>query len=261
MISGRKETTLVGPQSVAMHGGDRRQGGQRGCLALDRLHIPVKKQAYAAFCMWVTFYALWTVLGREMSETGPKFKPLLFLFLRNILAFVVLVCMGLLTLTRNHKRILPDIRRTRPRDLALIVGLGASIWLNQLFYIYGLRFTTATNAAILESCIPVYTTIFGLAFGIEKLGSGLRFHRRLFGIVLCTGGAIFVILASARAREHLGHHSARKVFGNVLLWVSTVMLAIYMHLQKPLARKCVSNVFGLDHLPPLLGTSCTSFSL
>ena len=210
---------------------------RRGCFLLDRFSVPLKKQAYGAFCMWVTFYALWTVLGREMSETGPRFKPLLFLFLRNILAFVVLVGMGLLTFTRNKRRILPDLQNTRPRDLVMIFALGASIWLNQLFYIYGLRFTTATNAAILEACIPVYTTVIGIIFGVETLGSGSRFRRRVCGIVLCTGGAIFVILASARARQHLGHDNSRKVFGNVLLWVSTVMLAIYMHVQKPLAKK------------------------
>ena len=217
---------------------------RRGCFLLDRCNVPLKTQAYVAFFLWVVFYALWTVLGREMSETGPLFKPLLFLFLRNILAFVVLLCLGLAMRTRVGAPLLPDLRKSGCRDLLLIMSLGASIWLNQLFYIYGLSFTTATNAAILEACIPVYTTIFGLVFALETLGSGWRLRRRLLGIGLCTSGAIFVILASARAREHLGHTNSRKVAGNIMLWVSTVMLAIYMHVQKPLADRCAqrSNV-------------------
>ena len=199
--------------------------------------MPVYQQAYGAFMLWVTFYALWTVLGREMSETGPLFKPLLFLFLRNIFAFLVLFGLGALMFWPKKKKVLPQFRELKPREIGMILALGTSIWLNQLFYIYGLRFTTATNAAILEACIPVYTTVLGLAFGMESLGSGWRFRRRLAGIVLCTGGAIYVILASERAQKHLGHKDSRKVFGNALLWISTVMLALYMLIQKPLAKR------------------------
>ena len=39
--------------------------------------VPVMGQAYMALWLWTTLYALWTVLAREVSETGPIFKPIL----------------------------------------------------------------------------------------------------------------------------------------------------------------------------------------
>ena len=102
----------------------------------------------------------------------------------------------------------------------------------------GLRFTTATNAAILEACIPVYATVIGWIFGVESCSrNGCRMWQKIGGILLASSGAIFVVVTSDRGHAHIAHHpNSTRLFGNVLLWVSTVLLAAYMQVQTPLAR-------------------------
>lgn len=209
----------------------KHSGPATGLPVLSRC-VPVLGQAYMALSVWVTFYALWTVLGRELSETGPIFKPMLFLFLRNVTSSVVLI--GLVFVSQGFQ-----CRSLRPkkRDVCMLVALGLAIWFNQLLYIYGLRFTTATNAALLEACIPVYAMVIGLVIGTQIWGTGWSCVRKVMGLMCCTGGAIFVILGSDRAQGHLNMPHSKRLFGNVLLWMSTVALAVYMHLQAPLSRR------------------------
>ena len=181
--------------------------------------VPVIGQAYMVLCVWVLFYALWTIVARGVSETGPIFKPMLFLFLRNICATILLVIFVLLSEGCRIRSLRP-----RKRDARLTLALGATIWINKFFTIYGLRFTTATNAALLEACIPVYTTIIGLIIGSEFFGNGYNRVKKVLGLTFCTGGAIFVILASDRAQDHLNMSQSRHLYGNFLFWIATVFI-------------------------------------
>lgn len=101
-----------------------------GIRVLSWLGISVRQQAYMAFGLWVTQYAMWTVLGREMSETGPVFKPMLFLWLRNVFSVAVLVPVALRA-AGGVRAFLPA-----PKDVPLVLLLGSTIWGNQFFYIY-----------------------------------------------------------------------------------------------------------------------------
>ena len=194
----------------------RHSGPALGLPVLSNF-VPVVGQAYMALTVWISFYGLWTVLGRELSETGPIFKPMLFLFLRNIFSTILLVILVLLSEGCRSRSLRP-----RKQDVCLLLALGVAIWLNQLLYIYGLRFTTATNAALLEACIPVYAMVIGLVIGSQVWGQGCNCVKKVMGLTCCTGGAIFVILASDRAQGHLNMPHAKRLFGNVLLWMSTV---------------------------------------
>ena len=122
----------------------------------------------------------------------------------------------------------------------------------------GLRFTTATNAAILEACIPVYATVIGWVFGVESCGRGgcRKMWQKIGGIFLASAGAIFVIVTSDRGHAHIAHHpNSTKLFGNVLLWTSTVLLAAYMQVQTPLAR-----VYNAIRLTAFSQCVCVMFS-
>ena len=201
--------------------------------------VPVLGQAYMALWVWVSFYGLWTVLGRELSETGPIFKPMLFLFLRNIFSTILLVMLVLMSEGCRIRSLRP-----RRRDACLALALGAAIWINQLLYIYGLRFTTATNAALLEACIPVYAMVIGLLIGSQVWGKGCNCIKKVLGLTFCTGGAIFVILASDRAQGHLNLPHSRHLYGNVLLWMSTVRCNILFLFKKARAQCLFFKITG-----------------
>src|SRR5512146_2250681 len=64
------------------------------------------------------------------------------------------------------------------RDRFPIVRLGfVGITLFNIFFTYGLKYTTAANSALLVSLSPLFGALFGIAWGGERLtvrtGSGL----------------------------------------------------------------------------------------
>jgi drug/metabolite transporter (DMT)-like permease len=56
------------------------------------------------------------------------------------------------------------------RDLMLLVfAAGVGIWLNQLSYVYAIRFTTATTVALVLGITPVFAALGAFVVGLERL--------------------------------------------------------------------------------------------
>ena len=227
------------------NGGVKQHRGPALGLPVLSKCVPVVGQAYMALWVWQSFYSLWSVLGRELSEAGPIFKPMLFLFLRNIFATILLVMLVLWSQGCKIRSLLP-----RKRDVCLTLALGAASWSNQLLYIYGLRYTTATNAALLFSCIPMYAMVIGIVIGSQVWGKGCNCVKKFLGIFFCTGGAIFVILASDQAQDRLNILHSRYLYGNVLIWMATVRCRCDSDIPLLLAKKSRSQyLFFQNHGP------------
>src|SRR6185369_17651375 len=79
-----------------------------------------------------------------------------------------------------------DDRRDLAR-LALYAALGVAI--NQLLFIEGLSRTTAVNAQVIGTTIPVFTLMFGVVAGVDRLGSA-----RIAGIALAAARAVYLVL-------------------------------------------------------------------
>ncbi len=71
--------------------------------------------------------------------------------------------------------------------LALLGGLGVAR--NQILFIFGLQHTTATNAAILMTSLPV----FAVAAAAALWRSSASARRRLLGIALSVAGALVLV--------------------------------------------------------------------
>ena len=71
-------------------------------------------------------------------------------------------------------------------QLALLGLLG--VFLNQVLFVIGLKYTTATNAAILMSSVPVFAVGVGWLTRIERIGP-----RRLTGVILAASGAVVLL--------------------------------------------------------------------
>lgn len=136
----------------------------------------------------------------------------------------------------RHDRFLPA-----RRDLPLLVLLGMlGVFANQIFFIVGLRYTTAINAAILMPSMPVFAVAAGALLGVERIGS-----RRLLGIGLSVAGALVLV----NPLRFSGDGPA--VLGNVLILVNCGCYAVFLVLQRPLLRRipwrtliAASFVFG-----------------
>jgi drug/metabolite transporter (DMT)-like permease len=155
----------------------------------------------------------------------------------------------LVWLAWRRDRVLPA-RRDLPW-LALLGGLGVTA--NQLFFITGLRYTTATNASILQPSLPVFAVAAAALLGVERIGP-----RRLLGIGLSVTGALVLVNPLRLAADH------QAVLGNGLILLNCLCYALFLVLQRPLLERIPwrtliawSFVFGggavlLVSLPTLL---------
>lgn len=143
--------------------------------------------------------------------------PMLVVGLRVAIATPLLAVMAW-----RRDRILPS-----GRDwawLALLGGLGVTV--NQILFIVGLKHTTASNAAILMTTLPVFAVAAGVLLGIERVGG-----RRLLGIALAVGGAL--VMVNPGGLKNTGETT----FGNLLILGNALSYALFLVLQRPVLRR------------------------
>ncbi|MBZ0274364.1 DMT family transporter, partial [bacterium] len=120
-------------------------------------------------------------------------------------------------------------------DLWAFAKLGLfGVFLNQVLFIVGLSYTTATNVGILMPAIPVFTAALAAAFRVERLTAA-----KIVGIASAVAGAL-VVLDAARAAPMSG-----RLLGNVLILANCASYAMYLVLQRPV----------LARVPPLTLTA------
>ena len=113
------------------------------------------------------------------------------------------------------------------RDLPVLALLGLlGVAANQVLFIQGLAWTTATNAAILMPSIPVFAAGLGALFGIDRIGP-----RRLAGIGLAVAGALAVLDPTAFSLAD------ERTVGNLLILVNCLAFAAFLVLHRPVMRR------------------------
>jgi drug/metabolite transporter (DMT)-like permease len=128
----------------------------------------------------------------------------------------------LMALAWRRDRFLPA-RRDLPM-LALLGGLG--VLANQVLFITGLKFTTATNAGILMTSVPVFAAGAAALMGIERLTLS-----RLIGILLSVAGAVVLVNPF---RFTAGRSGA---LGNGLILCNGLCYALFLVLQRPVLTR------------------------
>lgn len=125
------------------------------------------------------------------------------------------------------------VDRTLPsfKDIPGLAMLGfLGVFCNQLLFILGLQYTTATNAGILMPSIPVFAAGFAIIARVERISK-----LRLVGIGLAVLGAVIML-------DITGLTTGRNVFfGNALILTNCLSYALFLVLQKPMLKR----------LPPL----------
>jgi drug/metabolite transporter (DMT)-like permease len=125
------------------------------------------------------------------------------------------------------------VDRTLPRlkDLPILALLGLlGVTLNQILFIVGLNYTTATNAAIFMPSIPVFAAGAAVLLGVERMSP-----LRLVGVLFAVGGAL-TMLDFADADFSKG-----PFFGNLLILTNCFCYSLFLVLQRPILKR----------LPPL----------
>ncbi len=125
----------------------------------------------------------------------------------------------LLVLAWRHDRLVPA-RADWPR-LALLGGLG--IFANQVLFLLGLSFTTATSAGVLMPSIPVFTAAVAGLLGVERVTG-----RKLAGILCAAAGAVALLDPTAL------DFSNRGSIGNLLILANCLCFSLFLVGQRPL---------------------------
>jgi drug/metabolite transporter (DMT)-like permease len=120
-------------------------------------------------------------------------------------------------------RLVKPARRDLAR-LALYSLLG--VVLNQFLYVKGLSLSTAVNAAIINTTIPVFTLIVGALLGKERLTV-----RVAAGTLVAAAGVVYLI---DPLRASLGGETMR---GNLLLVANTSCYGAYLAISQDVFRR------------------------
>ncbi|HET8607242.1 MAG TPA: DMT family transporter [Gaiellaceae bacterium] len=129
--------------------------------------------------------------------------------------------------------------RIARRDLPLVALAGATIFVNQLCFVYSLEYTTASTVALMFGTTPVFVGVIGVAVGLERLG------RRFWAAALVTfAGVALIALASGG-----GVATSRK--GALLGLSAAVTWGVYSLAVAPLMRRY--SPFRISSIVLLLG--------
>ncbi len=171
-------------------------------------------RALAALLVVQVIFATLHVVGKIVLAEIPA---LAFAASRVLIAAPLLAAMAW-----RKDRILPARRDWGA--LALLGLLG--IFANQVLYLVGLHYTTATNAAILMPSIPVFTVAAAALLGAERLT-----RRRVAGVALAAIGALVLL---DPARLELGGTTA---LGNLLVAGNCLCYAFFLVLLRPMLTR------------------------
>jgi len=118
-------------------------------------------------------------------------------------------------------------RVVAPRDLLAMAGLAlVGVVFNQIFFLEGVKRTTAINTNILVTTVPVFTLAIALLLKRERASA-----EKVGGIVLAAVGAVWLI---GPDRIRLDPSTA---FGNALIVFNTSLYAAYLVLSKRLLER------------------------
>jgi drug/metabolite transporter (DMT)-like permease len=154
------------------------------------------------------------VAKRALAE----FPPLTLAMLRFALATALL--WPAVRLARPEKRILPEDRR-RVWWLGLL-----AVPLNQGLFLYGMKWASASHAALLYALTPAFVVLF-LAMGGGQRPAG----RQMLGMAIAFAGVLTLLLQRGL---HFDRHSVR---GDILVFLAVLAWAGYLILGRGLTRR------------------------
>lgn len=163
-------------------------------------------KVHAALFTVSVFFGAFHVIGKAALQEIPPF----FLITVRVIAAAILLQLLLSLRGREHFRSSRDMFKVA---FYSFFGIG----LNQLFFIKGLELSTAINASILITVIPVLTFAFALLSGQEKPG-----FLKLSGMAMAFGG-IFWFVGGWRLDL-----SGEYALGNIFLIINSTAYAYYL---------------------------------
>jgi drug/metabolite transporter (DMT)-like permease len=161
------------------------------------------------------FFGTWSIVGKLVLRHLPSTGLVAIRVAGGTLAFLVL--------QRTAKRFWLD-RRSDYARLALYSLLGVA--LNQLLFVKGLSLSTAINANLLGTMIPVFTLLAGVALGYERFSL-----RVVVGVAVAACGAVYLV------NPFRASFSGATTLGNLLLLSNSFCYGLYLAISQGAIRR------------------------
>jgi drug/metabolite transporter (DMT)-like permease len=161
------------------------------------------------------FFGTWPIVGKFVLRVVPSTGLVAFRVAGGTIAFLLL--------QRGSKRFRLE-RRSDYARVALYSLLG--VVLNQLLYVKGLELSTAVNATLLGTMIPVFTLLVAVLMGREGFSA-----RVAVGVIVAACGAIYLVNPTA------ADFSGPRTVGNLLLVANCVFYGAYIALSQDMIRR------------------------
>jgi drug/metabolite transporter (DMT)-like permease len=179
-----------------------------------------RRSAYAVMLLQSLFASGTHLVAKVVVGAVDAFTLTL---IRSLIAALAMV---LLLFVRGDRL---SIRR---EDYWLVLGLAfLAVPVNQFLFLFGMRYTTPSNAALLYATTPILVVLFSRWFLGEQLT-----RRKIAGVILGFIGVAVVIL------ERGVDASMQYLFGNVILYVAVLAWGLYTVLGKRLIA-----IYGAVH--------------
>ncbi|HAG16573.1 MAG TPA: EamA family transporter [Bacteroidales bacterium] len=194
------------------------------------------EKAHIALLFAMMFWGMSFVWTRQLLMV---FSPLIIIFFRLILSFILLFAIAKLS-----KR----LQKIHKRDYGYLFLLSMSQpFLYFIFEGYGIKYTSASIASILIATIPLFTPIGAYFLFKEKLGS-----MNIFGLFISFAGVVLVV-------ADFGNKADFSILGVGLLFLAVITGTIYGLGLKKLTEKYNSititsyqNLIGIFLFLPLI---------
>ncbi len=136
------------------------------------------------------------------------------------------VCGAALVLTLFQRKLGELFRLPRRIFAWVVLSSLLGVVLNQLLFVKGLSLTTAINATLLTTTIPVFTLAVSILLGYDRASL-----RHICGIALAAGGVVYLV-DPGRAS-----FAAQTTLGNVLIVINSFSYGAYIAVSRDLFRR------------------------
>lgn len=171
---------------------------------------------HAALVAVQLIFGTWPIVGKIVLRVLPSTGLVAFRVVGATLAFL-----ALRRATTGHLAIK---NKSDYAHLALYSLLG--VVLNQFLFVKGLELSTAINAALLGTTIPIFTLLVSVILGYER-GS----WRVAVGLILAAGGVIYLINPAQ------ANFSRATSLGNLILLFNSMAYGAYIAISQDMIRR------------------------
>jgi drug/metabolite transporter (DMT)-like permease len=172
----------------------------------------------------------------KVALNSNAISPMMLCFMRELIAAPLMMLFAVATIKRFPTKplLVPE-----KKDLPRFIGLGVGIFATQVFFLWGLDYTSPTNASIMQPLIPVVTAILSWLLGYERLNV-----IKVMGILAAIIGAVIMMVFSSTNSASSGHPMKNPLLGNAFLIVDCLGLSSFILLQRPIIGKYAPTVIS-----------------